>query len=107
MKALITLAALAIAATTTAVAASPVVPGVITVSCFRGPTAAVIWDHPRPVFIDSLVAVGYDYNTATSIAERICRDADGVGNEEHLKASTRQALYNSPMWLKGHFRKKH
>ncbi|MEI4485821.1 hypothetical protein V8J36_06430 [Frigidibacter sp. MR17.14] len=106
MKAITTLAALAFAATATAAAASDVVPGVITVSCYRGPTPEVVWDHPRSVFIDSLVAVGYDYNTATSIATRICRDERGVYDPEVLKAQTREALRNSPMWLKGHFRKR-
>jgi hypothetical protein len=59
---------------------------VIRVSCFRGPWNEVIWDRPNAVFVDSLVAVGYDFSTAHAIAERICRDNALVGNPEGLKA---------------------
>ena len=32
--------------------------GTVVVSCFRGPWRETIWDHPEPVFVDSLRAVG-------------------------------------------------
>lgn len=59
---------------------------VIHVSCWRGPWREVIWDRPNAVFVDSLVAVGYDFSTAHAIAERVCRDKTLVGNPEGLKA---------------------
>ncbi|NUH67202.1 hypothetical protein HTT03_18100 [Sulfitobacter sp. S0837] len=59
---------------------------VIHVSCYRGPWRDVIWDRPNSVFIDSLVAVGYDFPTAHAIAERVCRDDRLVGNPAGLKA---------------------
>lgn len=67
---------------------------VIVVSCFRGPWEDVIWDRPKPVFVDSLVEYGYDINTATSIAEKICSDEELVGNSEGLKAEMRR-VYRS------------
>lgn len=68
----------------------------ITVSCYRGPWEDVIWDRPNSVFIDSLVTVGYDINTASSIAERICRDADLVGDKEGLKAEMKRIYREVP-----------
>ncbi len=59
----------------------------IVVSCFRGPWNDVIWDRPNAVFVDSLVAVGYEFPTAHAIAERVCRDEALVGNPEGLKAT--------------------
>ena len=97
-----TLPAVAAAAGLSALAgaanATDVTPGVVTVSCFRGPTDYVIWDHPNSVFIDSLIAVGYDFPTASALAERICRDAAGVNNPTLLKAETEEALREAPMW---------
>lgn len=58
----------------------------IVVSCYRGPWKDVIWDRPNPIFVDSLVNIGYDINTASSIAEKVCRDKDLVGNPEGLKS---------------------
>lgn len=68
----------------------------ITVSCYRGPWEDVIWDRPNSVFIDSLVTVGYDINTASSIAERICRDSDLVGDTEGLKAEMKRIYREVP-----------
>ena len=34
-------------------------PNQITISCYRGPLAAVVWDRPNAVFIDDLVRYGY------------------------------------------------
>ncbi len=68
---------------------------VIVVSCYRGPWKEVIWDRPNPVFIDSLVSVGYDFSTATSIAERICRDQGLVGNSAALKANM-ERIWSDP-----------
>lgn len=68
----------------------------ITVSCYRGPWEDVIWDRPNPVFVDSLVTVGYDINTASSIAERICRDPDLVGDTDGLKAEMKRIYREIP-----------
>jgi len=57
----------------------------IVVSCFRGPWNDVIWDRPNAVFIDSLVAIGYDFTTAHAIGERVCRDEALVGNPEGMR----------------------
>lgn len=65
----------------------------IIVSCFRGPWREVIWDRPNAVFIDSLVAVGYDFPTAQAIGERVCRDKALVGNPSALKAAMLR-IYN-------------
>ena len=85
---------------TAATARGTVTPGVVTVSCFRGPWTEVIWDRPNPVFVDSLVAVGYDFPTAQAIATRVCKDIAGVGNPDHVKARMEQALHESPQWMK-------
>ncbi|AYE85652.1 MAG: hypothetical protein ABJN39_05770 [Sulfitobacter sp.] len=63
---------------------------VIHVSCYRGPWNDVIWDRPNSVFVDSLVAVGYDFSTAHAVAERVCRDHTLVGNPEGLKATMKR-----------------
>jgi hypothetical protein len=70
--------------------------GVIYVACFRGPWNEVIWDRPQAKFVDSLVNVGYDYPTAHAIAERVCRDADLVGNPEGLRATMLQITREYP-----------
>ena len=70
--------------------------GTVVVSCFRGPWRETIWDHPEPVFVDSLRAVGYDYATAESIANRICRDYALVGNDAGLKAAMEAIVRESP-----------
>lgn len=57
----------------------------IVVSCFRGPWNDVIWDRPNAVFIDSLVAIGYDFSTAHAIGERVCRDEALVGNPDGMR----------------------
>ena len=67
--------------------------GKITVSCFRGPWQEVIWDRPNAVFVDSLVAIGYTFERAHAIAERICRDEALVGNPEALR-TTMLRIYN-------------
>jgi hypothetical protein len=70
--------------------------GVVTVSCFRGPIRETVWDHPRAIFTESLVAVGYDYPRALSIATRICRDVTLVGNEAAIKAAMEQVIAEAP-----------
>jgi hypothetical protein len=69
---------------------------VITVSCFRGPWEGVIWDRPNPIFIDSLVNAGYTFPEAHAIAERVCRDASGVGSPESMRAAMTNILASSP-----------
>lgn len=69
---------------------------VVTVSCFRGPWNGVIWDRPNAVFIDSLVALGYDFPTSHAIGERICRDEALVGDLDRLREETRRVIRESP-----------
>ncbi len=64
----------------------------IIVSCYRGPWKEVIWDRPNAVFLDSLVAIGYDYSAAQAIGERVCRDRALVGNPSALKATMLRIL---------------
>ncbi len=71
---------------------------VITVSCYRGPLQRVIWDRPQPAFIDSLVAVGYDYPTAHAIGERVCRDQSLVNNPGSLSRTMREIYYAAPVY---------
>lgn len=73
-------------------------PPVIYVSCFRGPWKEVIWDRANPVFIDSLIKVGYDYPSAHAIGERICRDASLVDNPEGMKAEMIRVFNESPKY---------
>ena len=61
---------------TAATARGTVTPGVVTVSCFRGPWTEVIWDRPNPVFVDSLV---YDFQLAdTTVAAGSRKFADST-----------------------------
>ena len=62
----------------------------IVVSCYRGPWKEVIWDRPNPAFIESLVAVGYDYANARAVGETVCGDAALVNNPEGLRATMRR-----------------
>ncbi|WP_102107509.1 hypothetical protein [Oceaniglobus roseus] len=71
---------------------------VVTVSCFRGPWKEIIWDHANPVFIDSLVNVGYSYESASAIANRICRDKSLVNDNEALRLETVRVLNGSPSY---------
>jgi len=68
----------------------------VTISCFRGPWEEVIWDRPEPVFVDSLVAAGYSFPEAHAIAERVCRDIDGVGNPGHARSVMMQIFQDTP-----------
>jgi hypothetical protein len=70
--------------------------GVVTVSCFRGPFTVTAWDHPEAIFVESLVAVGYDYPSAFAIGERICKDSTLVGNPDGLKAAMEQIIAEAP-----------
>ncbi|ETX28454.1 hypothetical protein [Roseivivax isoporae] len=69
--------------------------GTIIVSCFRGPWNDVIWDRPNSKFVDSLVAIGYDFPTAHAVAERVCRDDRLVNNPEGLKSEMRRIYYDA------------
>ncbi|MEM9797943.1 MAG: hypothetical protein AAF919_15735 [Pseudomonadota bacterium] len=72
-------------------------PGQIRISCERYFfTKRVIWDRPKVFFIDDLVAIGYDYEQASAIANRVCRDESLIGNEEGLAATMQTILRNSP-----------
>lgn len=68
----------------------------VTVSCFRGPWQEVIWDRPEPVFIDSLVGIGYTYPEAHAIGERVCRDATGVGNSANIRSTMLSIIESNP-----------
>lgn len=70
--------------------------GVVVVSCYRGPWRRTIWDRPEPVFVDSLVGVGYDYGSAEAIGERVCRDEALVGDAEALRAEVERIMAASP-----------
>ena len=72
----------------------------ITVSCFRGPWNDVIWDRPNSIFVDDLVALGYDFPTAHAIAERICRDDKLVGNPPAMGAETLRVVRESPEYAR-------
>lgn len=71
-------------------------PNRINVSCYRGPLKTVAWDRPNAVFIEDLVQLGYDYEVAHAIGERVCRDEYGVGNGEHKIATLRRILAENP-----------
>lgn len=71
-------------------------PGVITISCFRGPTSDVIWDRPNAVFVEDLVKVGYTYPEAHAIGERVCRDEYGVGQHEYLRSTLLEIMRMNP-----------
>ncbi|MDF0602817.1 hypothetical protein P1J78_18915 [Psychromarinibacter sp. C21-152] len=71
---------------------------VIQVSCYRGPWTEVIWDRPNPVFIDTLVAAGYDYPTAHAIGERVCRDPALVNNPAGLRAEMTRIYRSAPVY---------
>lgn len=70
--------------------------GQIVISCYRGPLTETIWDHPRAVFIDSLVSYGYSYPEASALAYRVCRDVTLVGNDQALLDATRAAITSQP-----------
>ena len=72
------------------------VSAVVTISCFRGPWQEVIWDRPEPVFVDSLVGAGYTFPEAHAIAERVCRDATGVGNSANIRSTMLRIIEDSP-----------
>lgn len=68
----------------------------VTVSCFRGPWQEVIWDRPNPVFIDSLVNVGYSFPEAHAIGERVCRDASTVDRPDRAVQVMHQIIAQNP-----------
>lgn len=68
----------------------------VVVSCFRGPWQQIIWDHPKPVFVDSLVNIGYSIERASAIANRVCKDASLVNNPAGLKSMTESIIASSP-----------
>ena len=68
----------------------------VTVSCFRGPWQEVIWDRPNPVFIDSLVNVGYTFPEAHAIGERVCRDASTVDRPDRAVQVMHQIIAQNP-----------
>lgn len=68
----------------------------VTISCFRGPWQEVIWDRPNPVFIDSLVNVGYSFFEAQAIGERLCRDPSTVDQPERAVQVMNQILAQNP-----------
>lgn len=70
--------------------------GIVYVSCFRGPWREVIWDRPEGIFVDSLVAVGYDFTNAMAIATRVCRDITLVDNNEALRLEMVRIIGEAP-----------
>ncbi|EPX87478.1 hypothetical protein ruthe_00548 [Rubellimicrobium thermophilum DSM 16684] len=77
---------------------SPRTGDVVVVQCYRGPWKETIWDRPTPVFVDTLVSVGYDYPAAHAIAERVCKDVRLVGNPEALRAEVERIIAESPQY---------
>lgn len=71
-------------------------PNQITISCYRGPSTAVIWDRPNAVFIDDLVRYGYNYADAQAIADTICRDEYGVGHQGYMTQQLYQLMAKTP-----------
>lgn len=72
------------------------IPVTIIVSCYRGPWEEVIWDRPNPIFIDTLMEAGYSITTATSVANRICRDPALVGEPEASRVEMLRLLRTVP-----------
>ncbi len=70
--------------------------GVITISCFRGPSSSVIWDRPNAVFVEDLVRHGYSYPQAHAIGERVCRDEYGVRQPDYMSTSLLQIMAETP-----------
>lgn len=64
----------------------------IVISCWRGPTSAIIWDKPNFVFTESLKANGYNSAVARNIGNRICRDPKLVGKPKKMKAALLEIL---------------
>ncbi|MFD0978960.1 MULTISPECIES: hypothetical protein [Tropicimonas] len=71
-------------------------PNQINVSCYRGPLKTVAWDRPNAVFIEDLVQLGYSFQEAHAIGERVCRDEYGVGNGDHKIATLMKLLKENP-----------
>ena len=69
---------------------------VISADCYRGPTAATIWDHPQGTFVTDLVAYGYDFANANAIATVICKDESLVNNPDLLKARVAAEIAKMP-----------
>lgn len=68
----------------------------VVASCFRGPWQQIIWDHPNAVFVDSLVNIGYSFERASAIANRVCKDKSLVNNPAGLKSTTETIIASSP-----------
>jgi hypothetical protein len=68
----------------------------VRISCFRGPLAVTAWDHPEAVFIEDLIAIGYDYVQAWAIGERVCKDSAGVGDPDRLSDALLNAIEQMP-----------
>lgn len=68
----------------------------VRIDCYRGPWTETIWDHPRGIFIDDLMNLGYDYSNASAIAYRICRDVRALGQPEVLRANLLNAIAQQP-----------
>jgi hypothetical protein len=82
--------------TTGPAAAAGAGPGTVMVSCYRGPWRETLWDRPEAVFLDSLVALGYDYTAAEAIGERVCKDETLVDDPAALQAAVERILAASP-----------
>ena len=68
----------------------------IRIKCFRGPLAVTAWDHPEAIFVDDLVAIGYDNTEAWAIGNRVCKDSAAYGSADRLRASLQQAIAQDP-----------
>lgn len=68
----------------------------VNVSCFRGPWKSVIIDRSNPEFVQSLVALGYQYDKAERIAEQLCRDPRLVDRPDAMTDAVKQVIRTDP-----------
>ena len=68
----------------------------IRVGCQRYALTGVIWDRPTGRFLEDLIAVGYDPQTAVAIGEIVCRDERLVGDDAALGQRMRDLYASNP-----------
>ncbi len=71
-------------------------PNRINVSCYRGLLKTVAWDRPNAVFIEDLRQLGYTYEEAHVIGERVCRDEYGVDDGAYKINLLKKILRETP-----------
>jgi len=71
-------------------------PGQITISCYRGAVKTIAWDRANAIFIDDLRRLGYTFEQATVIGERVCRDEYGYKNPAYLRETLLRLMRETP-----------